>query len=81
MLQVLEQQTKLTKNQWKIAFAATIGDMLDFFDFGLIGFVLALELVLSFGLTQYKILVLMPVVLALVPLYLSRQTSPETSSP
>ena len=50
MLQVLEQQTKLTKNQWKIAFAATIGDMLDFFDFGLIGFVLAF-LVKDWGLT------------------------------
>ena len=41
MLQELEQQTKLTKNQWLIAGAATIGDMLDFFDFGLIAFVLA----------------------------------------
>jgi MFS transporter, putative metabolite:H+ symporter len=41
MLQELEKQTKLTKNQWLIAGAATIGDMLDFFDFGLIAFVLA----------------------------------------
>ena len=41
MLQELEQQTNLTKNQWLIAGAATIGDMLDFFDFGLIAFVLA----------------------------------------
>jgi MFS transporter, putative metabolite:H+ symporter len=41
MLELLEQQQKLTVNQWKIALAATIGDMLDFFDFGLIGFVLA----------------------------------------
>jgi hypothetical protein len=41
MLQLLEQQTKLTKNQWLIAGAATLGDMLDFFDFLLIGFVLA----------------------------------------
>ncbi len=41
MLQELEHQTKLTKNQWLIAGAATIGDMLDFFDFGLIAFVLA----------------------------------------
>jgi hypothetical protein len=30
MLQELEQQTKLTKNQWLIAGAVTIGDMLDF---------------------------------------------------
>lgn len=41
MLEYLERQKKLTANQWKIAMAATIGDMLDFFDFGLIGFVLA----------------------------------------
>jgi putative MFS transporter len=41
MLQLLEQQTKLTKNQWLIAGAATLGDTLDFFDFLLIGFVLA----------------------------------------
>ena len=42
MLQLLEQQQKLTKNQWLIAGAATLGDMLDFFDFFLIGFVLAI---------------------------------------
>ncbi|HEX3864666.1 MAG TPA: MFS transporter [Stellaceae bacterium] len=41
MLELLEQQKKLTANQWKIAGAATLGDMLDFFDFYLIGFVLA----------------------------------------
>jgi MFS transporter, putative metabolite:H+ symporter len=41
MLELLERQTKLTKNQWLIAGAATLGDMLDFFDFLLIGFVLA----------------------------------------
>jgi len=41
MLELLERQGRLTANQWKIAFAATIGDMLDFFDFGLIAFVLA----------------------------------------
>jgi MFS transporter, putative metabolite:H+ symporter len=41
MLELLERQTKLTANQWKIALAATIGDMIDFFDFLLIGFVLA----------------------------------------
>ncbi|HUC12679.1 MAG TPA: MFS transporter [Stellaceae bacterium] len=40
MLELLEQQTKLTANQWKIAGAATLGDMLDFFDFFLISFVL-----------------------------------------
>jgi hypothetical protein len=32
---MLEQQTKLTKNQWLIAGTATFGGMLDFFDFGL----------------------------------------------
>jgi putative MFS transporter len=41
MLELLDRQTKLTANQWKIALAATLGDMLDFFDFFLIGFVLA----------------------------------------
>ena len=41
VLELLEQQQKLTANQWKIAGAATLGDMLDFFDFFLIGFVLA----------------------------------------
>jgi MFS transporter, putative metabolite:H+ symporter len=41
MLELLDQQQKLTMNQWKIALAATLGDMLDFFDFFLIGFVLA----------------------------------------
>src|SRR5580698_7901822 len=41
MLDLLENQKKLTVNQWKIAGAATLGDMLDFFDFFLIGFVLA----------------------------------------
>jgi putative MFS transporter len=42
MLDALEKQAKLTTNQWKIAAAATLGDMLDFFDFYLIGFVLAI---------------------------------------
>jgi putative MFS transporter len=41
MLDLLDRQQKLTANQWKIAAAATLGDMLDFFDFFLIGFVLA----------------------------------------
>ncbi len=41
MFEHLEQQKSLTANQWKIALAATLGDMLDFFDFLLIGFVLA----------------------------------------
>ncbi len=41
MLEHLDQQQHLTINQWKIFAAATIGDMLDFFDFLLIAFVLA----------------------------------------
>jgi putative MFS transporter len=41
MLQYLENQKKLTSNQCKIFAAATIGDMLDFFDFFLIGIILA----------------------------------------
>ena len=41
MLERLEQQMRLTLNQWKIISAAIIGDMLDFFDFFLIGYVLA----------------------------------------
>jgi len=41
MLRLLEQQEQLTANQWKIIFAAILGDLLDFFDFFLIGFVLA----------------------------------------
>jgi len=41
MLEYLEKQERLTLNQWKIFAAVTIGDMLDFFDFLLIAFVLA----------------------------------------
>jgi putative MFS transporter len=41
MLENLEQQKKLTTNQWKIIATANVGDMLDFFDFFLIGYVLA----------------------------------------
>ena len=41
MLERLERQEKLTGNQWKIIATAGVGDMLDFFDFFLIGYVLA----------------------------------------
>ena len=41
MLEHLERQTSLTNNQRKIVFAAILGDMLDFFDFFLIGYALA----------------------------------------
>jgi putative MFS transporter len=40
MLEALERQQKLTVNQWKIVSAAILGDMLDFFDFFLIGYML-----------------------------------------
>src|ERR1035441_1039237 len=42
MLEYLDTQTKLTKNQYKIIGAAILGDMLEFYDFFLIGFVLAI---------------------------------------
>ena len=41
MLERLEKQKKLTANQWKIIATANVGDMLDFFDFFLISYVLA----------------------------------------
>ena len=41
MLEVLDRQTRLTGNQRRIVAAAVLGDMLEFFDYFLIGFVLA----------------------------------------
>jgi putative MFS transporter len=41
VLSYLDRQTKLTGNQKRIILAAMIGDLLEFFDFFLIGFVLA----------------------------------------
>ncbi|HVA15000.1 MAG TPA: MFS transporter [Stellaceae bacterium] len=41
MLELLDRQQSLTANQWKIVGATTVAQMLDFFDFLLIGFVLA----------------------------------------
>ena len=41
MLERLEQQKKLTANQWKLIATANLADLLDFFDFFLIGYVLA----------------------------------------
>lgn len=41
MLELLDQQTSLTVNQWNIFTACLFSVMLDFFDFFLIGFVLA----------------------------------------
>jgi putative MFS transporter len=41
MLEILDRQQTLTRNQRKIVLAAILGDLLDFFDYYLIGFVLA----------------------------------------
>ena len=41
MLERLEHQKKLTANQWRIILTTNLGDMLDFFDFFLIGYILA----------------------------------------
>src|SRR5215469_11865927 len=41
MLDLLEQQKSLTVNQWKIFAACLFSIVIDFFDFALIGFVLA----------------------------------------
>jgi putative MFS transporter len=41
MFEILDRRTSLTGNQIKILAAAIIGDALEFFDYFLIGFVLA----------------------------------------
>lgn len=41
MIEYLDKQTRLTGNQYRIIAAAIIGDMLEFFDYFLIGYVLA----------------------------------------
>src|SRR3954453_15051249 len=41
MFEILDRQSRLTGNQIKILSAAIIGDALEFFDYFLIGFVLA----------------------------------------
>jgi len=41
MIERLEAQKKLTSNQWKLICTANIADLLDFFDFFLIGYVTA----------------------------------------
>jgi putative MFS transporter len=41
MIERLEQQQKLTANQWKLICTANVADLLDFFDFFLIGYVTA----------------------------------------
>src|SRR5437764_1740142 len=41
MIELLERQKRLTANQWKLICTANIADLLDFFDFFLIGYVTA----------------------------------------
>src|SRR6266567_2056888 len=41
MIELLEQQEKLTSNQWKLIITGNLAGLLDFFDFFLIGYVLA----------------------------------------
>ena len=41
MIELLERQKRLTINQWKLIATANLADLLDFFDFFLIGYVLA----------------------------------------
>jgi MFS transporter, putative metabolite:H+ symporter len=41
MIELLERQKKLTANQWKLIVTGNLADLLDFFDFFLIGYVLA----------------------------------------
>ena len=41
MLEYLEKQTRLTGNQWRLLFVAILCNLLEFYDFFLIGFVLA----------------------------------------
>ena len=57
MLELLERQQKLTLNQKKIVFAAIVGDMLDFFDYYLIGFVLAGTLLGTLKVTRLVVVV------------------------
>src|ERR1700737_2671565 len=41
MLEYLEQQTRLTGNQYRIILVAVLGNLLEFYDFFVIGFVVA----------------------------------------
>jgi len=41
MIELLERQKRLTGNQWKLIVTGNLADLLDFFDFCLIGYVLA----------------------------------------
>src|ERR1051325_2361954 len=53
MFERLEQQKKLTSNQWKLICTANVADLLDFFDFFLIGYVTA-ALTKEWSLTYWQ---------------------------
>ena len=53
MIERLEQQRKLTSNQWKLICTANVADLLDFFDFFLIGYVTA-ALTKEWSLTYWQ---------------------------
>src|SRR5205807_1085420 len=53
MIELLEQQKKLTRNQWKLICTANLADLLDFFDFFLIGYVTA-ALTKQWSLTYWE---------------------------
>jgi putative MFS transporter len=59
MLEYIERQQKLTGHQLRIVVAAVLGDMLEFFDYFLVGFVLAFIVVpwhLTFGISALILL-------------------------
>src|SRR5262252_9418615 len=53
MIELLERQKKLTSNQWKLICTANVADLLDFFDFFLIGYVTA-ALTKQWSLTYWE---------------------------
>jgi len=53
MIELLEQQKKLTTNQWKLICTDNLADLLDFFDFFLIGYVTA-ALTKQWSLTYWE---------------------------
>src|SRR3954451_14722562 len=53
MIEILERQKKLTPNQWKLICTANVADLLDFFDFFLIGYVTA-ALTKEWSLTYWQ---------------------------
>src|SRR5438067_13637125 len=53
MIERLEAQKKLTSNQWKLICTANVADLLDFFDFFLIGYITA-ALTKEWSLTYWQ---------------------------